>query len=206
MMKNILYIIIFLPELIFSQIDTTDLNNLNFVGQKIGVWKQIILPNKKQNISDTLIAYFTYKRDLKDGEYNVYTSKKKLLVKGNYKNGKRNGEIINYYSDGTIKNQFNEIDDIMDGSFKSYWENGNIKKKLYYDDGKIIGTIKHYYENGSLWFKIIKDNQNPKKELWVFYHKSGKMKLQGNKLNDENIGIWKEYSEDGKITSQTEYK
>lgn len=103
MTKYLIYIIIFFPELIFSQIDTTDLNNLNFNGKKIGVWKQVILPDEKQNISDTLIIYFNYEEGSQDGEFVVYNRKNKLLVKGNYKSGKRNGEFFNYYPDGTIK-------------------------------------------------------------------------------------------------------
>ena len=203
-MRKILLILIYLPGLIYSQIDTTDINKLNSKNEKTGVWKEVILPDQEQNISDTLVAYFNYKKGVKNGTYEVYNSDKIILVKGNYNNGEQHGKISNYYSNGKIKHQFNKIDNSYDGPFISYWENGKMKTYKYYVNGK-TKEVKHYYEDGNIWIKIEINSAEPEKEKWEVYHENGKLKAEGFKIKDEKNGIWKEYSNQGELKTTNNY-
>lgn len=112
-----------------------------------------------------------------------------------------------FYNDKTVKEEFQLEQGTINGEFKSFHENGNLKEKIEYIQGVPTGEQKKFYESGRLKSKITKDN---KESIFIhewFYENGNSKKLESKLLeNNERIGVYKEWYENGQLSKNGTYK
>ena len=125
------------------------------------------------------------------------------------------------------------INQIVDGKKVGYWknlhQNGNIESEGEYIEGRKEGDWKHYWKSGILSEEsfYVKDLPNGKTN---WYSQTGQLAATGNMINgkrngewkicdwadgsfcvfgvfkdEREIGIWKNYHENGKVSKETTY-
>lgn len=94
-----------------------------------------------------------------------------------------------------------------------YYQSGKIKSIILYDKNGFPGDAKYFFENGNIqvigaWGEgeyTLKGVSSEKVGRWKYYHKNGKLALEGYFLFDKRDGEWRSYNEDGKLTSVFNY-
>jgi antitoxin component YwqK of YwqJK toxin-antitoxin module len=154
--------------------------------------------------NDTFLGKTKYWKDLKFGEVKRFT-KGKLVSKGNYK-------IID--ENDTKKS-------VKDGVFTYYFSNGSVKAQISYKSDEIIGESKYFDEDGKLVrlhivlengveFNVFNgdtvnytDSLGRKQGKWISLSSHNEVCNQRLTYiqyykNDKPVGVWKEFSYDGK--------
>jgi len=163
---------------------------------------------------------FKYK---KTGQFTFKNSNGIIVATGEYDNGKAVNVWKHYYDNGIIKAEY----DLKNNITTQYSTNGIIKEEtIISNDANITETftsqgvlsekniyIKHdtvesrqeikYYENSDK-IKSVKTTITPISP-YEEYYENGDLKLKGQYLNHEKVGMWKEYDEKEKIVQKTGY-
>ncbi len=127
---------------------------------------------------DKVQFYETYVDGLLDGETVWFSENGIKMVSENYKKSKLNGEQRSYYENGKLKSIVNYSNDKIDGVV-FYDKNGKEKYKSIFKNG--TGNWKYYWTNGNLF-------------------------EEGKYVNYKKDGVWKRYTESGKVDTVYEYK
>ncbi|MFC6097678.1 toxin-antitoxin system YwqK family antitoxin [Flavobacterium qiangtangense] len=112
-------------------------------------------------------------------------------------------ERIDYYPNGKISER--TVQD-LDGnaiSIENYFEDGKVKSRYYYKKSYENITIS-YYENGNQKSQCIRRIICPDGE-YNDYYPDGKLKIKRIYDEGKRVGKWLEYSQNGVVTSQTDY-
>ena len=143
-----------------------------------------------------------FKNDQLDGEYLKYEKNGKLIQKLNYKYGKYDGPQIVYYLNGSIKNTYSYTNGTISGEEVEYFNTEKLKYKAALVEEKLSGNVNLLYENGSVNKNInfLKGNQVGKLIEYYKYPKGAKYS-EGDFENGQNVGEWKYYFEDGKLST-----
>jgi antitoxin component YwqK of YwqJK toxin-antitoxin module len=116
--------------------------------------------------------YYTYKNDVRDGEYGLYTQGK-LREKGAYVNGRIEGLSTSYYPDGTVKSEIlaphNPEDERIE---KDYYPSGKLKVERQYENRSPVSE-KQYFENGKIRW-VFQANENGSMVMTEEYDETGK--------------------------------
>jgi len=99
-----------------------------------------------------------------------------------YKGSLFTGECQQYYPHDQISSQQFYLNGKDNGQWSFYFPNGNLKTVANFNLGTRIGTWRFYHENGNLW------------------------KVNNYSEKGEKTGIWKTFSEDGKILDSINLK
>ena len=67
---------------------------------------------------------------------------------------------------------------------------------------RLLKNIKVFYENGNLKFE---QNLKDRKGKYRGYYPNGKLEVEGEVFQGDEIGLWKYYNEEGNLL-KTEYK
>ena len=157
-------------------------------GQKTGLWvyenkfgqkikEESYLNDKldgKQTFYDAgnVSKYYTYKDDVKDGEYAEY-SYKAIHTKGNYINGRIAGLQISYYPNGKPRTEeYIPRNPSETKTRKEFYEDGTLERETRTEGGRDVEQ-KSYHKNGKLW-RHRKINDAGQLELVEEYDETGK--------------------------------
>ena len=111
------------------------------------------------------------------------------------------GQIVKKYKDGQVKSIENFKNGKLNGEFKEFFENGSLFQIGTFKNGD-MKNIKVFYENGKLKFE---QNLKNKKGKYRGYYPNGKLEVEGEVFQGDEIGLWKYYNEEGNLL-KTEYK
>ena len=111
------------------------------------------------------------------------------------------GQVIKKYKNGQVKSIENFKNGKLNGEFKEFFENGSLFQIGTFKNGD-MKNIKVFYENGNLKFEQkLKD----RKGKYRGYYPNGKLEVEGEVFQGDEIGLWKYYNEEGNLL-KTEYK
>lgn len=95
-----------------------------------------------------------------------------------------------------------ENDTAQSKPLKEYYPDGQLKKESYQTKRKKVHKV--HFQNGKLKFKR-KVNLKNDKRVSTAYYENGKVKsklIQNSDDSGKVIGVWRYYSEDGKLNSE----
>ena len=151
-------------------------------GQAVGLWKHYY-------DSGSIKAEYNLKRSITTQFYPNGFIKTKFSIKGKE-------ETYEYYTDkfqGRLTKR--EIQTKMDTGiavlFYIYFPNGNLNK--------VEGRVDVYVKGGGMNFGW---NTN----IYEEYYENGKPKIKGRYDHNKKVGKWKEFTENGELRSQIDYK
>lgn len=188
-MKKLLYLLLFIPFISFSQ-ETKNVLNIDTI--------------KEEYIKTT--NYITYY----DGE--PYTGvlfrnyeNGQLKFKSIFKDGRVNGLCEDYYENGQLHKKENYKDGMLNGLSETYYENGQPRRKSEWKKDELDKTYEEYFENGQLEFEsIFKDGTNILIETKQYF-KSGQLKIKSIYKNGK-IDSSKRYNKNGQLAYTSIYK
>lgn len=111
------------------------------------------------------------------------------------------GQVIKKYKSGQVKSIENFKNGKLNGEFKEFFENGSLFQIGTFKNGD-MKNIKVFYENGKLKFE---QNLKNRKGKYRGYYPNGKLEVEGEVFQGDEIGLWKYYNEEGNLL-KTEYK
>ncbi len=184
--------------------------------------------SKKYNAKGELVSEINFADNVRSGEGKYFheTGELKKLVP--FHQDKENGMAYEYAKDGRIISiieytggfmrsieEINRMDDNgkKDGWWKEFHDNGKVKWEGVYKHGVIDGIVREYTAKGGLktieMYEEGKVNENAEEveffELQKEVRPDGSV-LVGGYAKDMKQGIFREYSEDGKLLNSYKYK
>ena len=111
------------------------------------------------------------------------------------------GQVIKKYKNGQVKSIENFKNGKLNGEFKEFFEDGKLFQIATFKNGD-MKNIKVFYENGKLKFE---QNLKNRKGKYRGYYPNGKLEVEGEVFQGDEIGLWKYYNEEGNLL-KTEYK
>lgn len=152
----------------------------------------------------------------KEGLYQWYSSTGGLEKEGFYTNDKKNG-VWNYYNYyGRLERKITYVLGDIIGPFEEYFYHHENKSKsksymgVHYEDST-TQIITYFYDDGNIkesgkYLRIYKGSLSGREGWWKSYYESGVLKEEGVYENGEKKGVWKLYSEKGRVIKRTKHK
>ena len=112
------------------------------------------------------------------------------------------GQIIKKYNNGQVKSIENFKNGKLNGEFKEFFEDGKLFQIATFKNGD-MKNIKVFYKNGNLKFE---QNLKDRKGKYRGYYPNGKLEVEGEVFQGDEIGLWKYYNENGSLSSEGMYK
>lgn len=106
-----------------------------------------------------------------------------------------------YYENENLKFEYScDSKKQKNGLFIAYSENGNLIEKSTYENNILNGKSIHFFENGdtSMFLNYKNGLKNGNCRFFIL---NNVLKFETNKLDDKNVGHFKEYSEKGNLLS-----
>ncbi|NND76693.1 MAG: hypothetical protein HKN39_00730 [Flavobacteriales bacterium] len=155
---------------------------------------------------------------LLDSIWNFYNTEGKLTDKINYLKGKKNG-IHEIYREGKKISAENFANNVRSGESSYFYLTGELHKVIPFENGAEEGTGVEYAKDGRMIALLTykqgflrksvklnrKDKLGRKQGLWQEYHANGKLKMEGNFIDDLRNGLFKYYDEKGNLTGIEKY-
>ncbi len=148
---------------------------------------------KFYNEDGKLILEITYKKGKKNGLRTSYLDKE--TIKENYKNDVKDGYTRYYYSDGKLKSEIPFVKGMEQGFGKEFASDGTIITLTEYKKGFIVDRLRINR----------RDKGNLKQGKWFLFYDSGNIKQEGNYLDDQKDGYFKDYTETGDLLKISKY-
>lgn len=121
-----------------------------------------------------------------------------IIKSGKFKETYKNGLWETFYSNGQLKSICHYDMGFIKGEKKEYHKNGKIAQKENYENGVIEGLSVSYHENGK--WKIKATYKSGHLEgTYIEYFKNGIIKVKGEYINDDKVGLFKYFNEDGTL-------
>jgi antitoxin component YwqK of YwqJK toxin-antitoxin module len=116
----------------------------------------------------------------------------------NYPKGDGQGQI--YYENGELKSELFVTDGIVSTNIFDDPISGDCVKKHYFDSGEIF--LKDTYKDGKKVESIYYLELNGNEAVHKKYHTNGTIKEEQTMGNDSNIGLRREYNENGTLIQE----
>ncbi|NBC06267.1 MAG: hypothetical protein GVY26_03635 [Bacteroidetes bacterium] len=140
----------------------------------------------------------------KEGLYQQFDEKDRLLEEAQYKNDTLHGMRILYYEQGDTQIVEHYQYGRFEGPYRTYYEGGALEQEGQYVDNEMTGYWKRYYENGQLMEKVQFEN-NIENGPFIEYYENGALKAEGAYLDGDNEhGLLKLYDESGELIRKME--
>lgn len=150
----------------------------------------------------TIIQEGNFKHGLKHGYFKEYDLDGNLLSATKYVDGEKYEKAeelqqldvrTDYYPSGKVKviGTYTK-DGVPEGVRREYNEEGEVEKSFIFRYGKIIG-------------EGIFTDAGQKQGKWKEYYDDGKLKAEGNYINDKKDGYWKFYYKNGNLEERGKY-
>ena len=111
------------------------------------------------------------------------------------------GQVIKKYKDGQVESIENLKNGKLNGEFKEFFEDGSLFQVGTFKNGD-MENVKVFYENGNLKFE---QNLKDRKGRYKGYYPNGMLEVEGEVFQGDEIGLWKYYNEEGKLSSEVTY-
>ena len=111
------------------------------------------------------------------------------------------GQVIKKYKNGQVKSIENFKNGKLNGEFKEFFEDGSLFQVGTFKNGE-MKSIRVFYENGNLKFE---QNLKDRKGRYKGYYPNGMLEVEGEVFQGDEIGLWKYYNEEGKLSSEVTY-
>jgi len=140
-----------------------------------------------------LILEITYKKGKKNGIRTSYLDKE--TIRENYRNDVKDGYTRYYYSDGRLKLEIPFVKGLEQGFGKEFAADGTIITLTEYKKGFIVDRL-----------RINRTDKNKLKQgKWFLFYDNGNIKQEGNYLDDQKDGYFKDYTENGDLLKISKY-
>lgn len=146
-----------------------------------------------------LVVSLQFASAQKNGPFKDYYESGELKTEGQYKAGKRFGNWKTYHKNGQVSRNYSYKNGKRDKVYTAYFEDGAISNKT-----EKIGDYHinfGYYESGKLRYK-----RQIETGYYMSYYESGPLEIEAEYLNNELIGAWKKYYENGELEWLVTYK
>lgn len=168
-MKKILFLLGYLPVLLFGQSPVTglyDAHNQHVGGLPHGNWFLLTKVVDKDTVWVKKTVY-DMGNMLSDTSYNFKTGK--LIQTISYKNGLEDGVSKEYWPDGRLRGEVSYTQGVVDGTVKSYSAGGELLTRLFY----VNGEEDLNYPDRYLSDKIVYDTSYVgfNQPIWKYYAK-----------------------------------
>ena len=206
--RLILFLLIFLPFLSFSQINQTDENGLrqglwkkqqsngrllyegNFHdGKPVGEWK-------RYHEGGQIKAIIQYQENSDSAFSQLFDVWGKKMAEGFYVNEKKEG-IWKMYANNTKVAEEKYENGLRNGESLKFYDTGEILEKAGWINGKQEGNYILLYKNGQPFMQC-KFSNNLRNGPCLSYYSNGKLEMEAEYKNNLRHGEWKFYDEDGK--------
>ena len=215
-MKNLLFILIAVPLLCFSQ--KKEKNGLyetyhqngekktsgNYkANKKTGLWQSYFNNGalKTKSIYNSKTSQLTLKevyfKNGKTKSVSKINTNGTYLEKGYYKNSGHLLYQINYTEQTKAAQQ-------LTGSYKDYYNNKKLKTEANYVNGNLDGLWQQFYDTGEINWKVNYKN-GYKTGRYKKHHKNGTLELEGNCENNLKNGKETNFDNNGNIIWQGQY-
>ena len=171
----------------------------NEQGQRDGRWENLY------NGKPTEIL--NYKNGELEGYYEFrYKESGKLRESATYKAGLIDGRRIRYHENGVIESSHSFNNGVpVDGPFTAYHSDGKTPKtKGFYKNGARDSTWEEFFNDGTRE-ELTTYTENIRNGASEDYHHPGQVYSRGRYLNDNKIGEWRSFHENGLPASIENY-
>lgn len=142
-----------------------------------------------------------FRKDSDTVTVTYFTSKGKIISRGNMVAKDRVGDWTYYHQDGKqMMMTESYAKGMLDGTQHTYFPNGKLAEKTNYRSGLKHGKSELYSEQGKLLKEFTYEN-GVLNGLTKYYDGLGNLLIEGNYKKDRKDGIWK-YYEGGKLKEE----
>ncbi len=204
-MRIILILFLFLPIIVFSQINETDADGL-----RQGLWQKkqangrLIYEGefkdgvpvgewKRYHPGGQLKALITYKGDT--AQTQLYDIWQKKVAEGNYVNEKKEGVWKIYKQNRVVADDEYKLG-LKDGISHRYYETGEKMEEKHWQNDKEHGDHQVFYEDGKPYMQC-KMKFGMRNGLFIIYFENGQQQLVGEYQNNLRHGEWKYQNQQG---------
>jgi len=216
------FLILLIPSLLFSQIDT-DLNRTDNAGMKQGHWIKRYPDNiimyegffkdnnpvgefKRYSSDGTIKSVLIYSNNGTEVDAKIYHPNGYLAASGKYINRKKEGpwQFSSEFTDGYMVSEESYSGNKRNGSSVKFYPDGTVAEKMNFNNDTAQGEWIKYYSNGNLSLRssYLNGKINGKFEAWF---DNDKLQFSGDYLNDKRNGTWLVYEKDGSLKYKMEY-
>lgn len=204
-MRILLVIFLFLPTLVFSQINQTDANGLRqgkwqkkqangrliYEGQfkdgkPIGEWK-------RYHPGGQVKAEITYKGDT--AQTQLYDVWRKKVAEGNFINQKKEG-VWSIFKNKQKVAEEEYISGFKHGVSRRFYDTREVMEECDWVNGKQLGDYQVFYKNGKPYMQC-KMKENMRHGLFIIYFENEQQELVGEYRNNLRHGEWKYNNQEG---------
>lgn len=206
-MKYLVILILFLPTLVFSQINQTDGNGLRQGlwqkkqangrpvyegefkdGKPVGAWK-------RYHPGGQVKAEITYKGDT--AQTQLFDVWRKKVAEGNFVAQKKEGVWSIFKANRKVAEE-EYLRGIKQGVSRRFYDTGEVMEEIDWVNGKREGSNQVFFKSGEPYMqcKMTKDKRNG---LFLIYFDNGKQELVGEYKNNLRHGQWKYHNREGEL-------
>ncbi|MCG6190418.1 toxin-antitoxin system YwqK family antitoxin [Maribellus maritimus] len=207
MKRNLVFLLIFLPVVSFSQINQTDVNGL-----RQGLWKKQ-QPNgrllyegyfkdgepvgewKRFHEGGQVKAIINYAENSDTAYTQLFDVWGKKVAEGSYVNEKKEGSWTLYANNVKIALEQYK-DGIKDGECLRFYNTGEVLEKADWKNGKKEGDYRLFYTNGEPFMQC-KFSNNMRNGLCISYYQNGDIEMEAEYKNSLRHGEWKFFNPRG---------
>ncbi|MEI6059748.1 MAG: hypothetical protein WCR72_03515 [Bacteroidota bacterium] len=143
--------------------------------------------------SARLLVSITYANDKKNGLKTVYRTGE--VISENYVNDVKQGPTTYYYPDGKVRLVINFIAGLENGIARELAPDGSVITYMEYKKGFLISRERINR----------KDSKGLKQGRWKYFYDNNTIKSEGVFKDDKKNGYFKDYDEEGMLTSVKKY-
>ncbi len=222
MKKLILFVLLFMANMVFSQ----DINQFDANGKRHGIWKKTFegtkavryegqfnhgkevglfkfykYVSKKSVLSAT--KQFNQTNNIADVKF--LTSKGKMISEGQMDGKKYIGDWKYYHKNfkQLLRTEQYDNNGVQQGELLVYFENGIVAERSNYKDGKLEGKSVWYNERGVALKEFVYENDELDGHSKYFSNK-GELLIEGVYRKGKKHGVWK-YYENGKLVKEKDF-
>ena len=113
----------------------------------------------------------------------------------------KEGPYEEFYENGQLERKGTWTRAGRDGLFEQFFPNGQIKYRGMYINGSAEGTHEDYMKEDSLERVVLNYKDNMYNGLYEQFYENGQLERRGNYFEDEEVGEWEYFDENGKKTA-----
>ena len=133
------------------------------------------------------------------GPYSKVDSAGVLIERGNYREGKLHGIREILYPDGQVKIRERYLNGELDDLYEYFFKNGKHELKGYYVDGAMYGPWMKYNDKSNL-LEVVTMINNEEMGPFTEYHENGRIQAQGMYLHGPyEDGLLNLFDESGEL-------
>ncbi|MEN8116152.1 MAG: hypothetical protein ABFS16_04195 [Bacteroidota bacterium] len=212
-MRIILFIFLFLPILVFSQINQTDAN-----GHRQGLWQKkqsngrLIYEGhfkngkpigewKRYHPGGQVKALIVYKGDTAQTQlFDVWGKK---IAGGNYVNQKKEG-TWSYFKNNRMVSDEQFVNGEKNGVAHKYYDTGEVMEESNWENRKQDGNYQVFFKTGKPYMQCkMKDNQ--RNGLFIVSFENGRQEMVAEYKNNLRHGEWKYFNKEGEYRYSLHY-